>query len=63
ALHCALPEADYVEIPGTGHAGLAPEMAAACIAALDRVATRAHPGHAVRHAVRHSALHAAQRAR
>jgi hypothetical protein len=34
-------------------------MAAACIAALDRVATRAHPGHAARH----SALHAAQRAR
>ena len=55
ALHRALPEADYVEIPGAGHAGLAPEMAAACIAALDRVATRAHPGHA--------ALHAAQRAR
>lgn len=59
ALHRALPEADYVEIPGAGHAGLAPEMATACIAALDRVATRAHPGHAARHC----GLYAAQRAR
>lgn len=44
ALHRALPEADYVEIAGAGHAGLASDMAAACIAALDRVAGRAHPG-------------------
>ena len=61
ALAQSTPQAgrDYVEIPGAGHAGLAPEMATACIAALDRVATRAHPGHAARHC----GLYAAQRAR
>ncbi|MBX3684484.1 MAG: alpha/beta hydrolase, partial [Thauera sp.] len=44
ALHHAWPAADYVEVAGAGHSGLDAAIAAACVAALDRVAERAHPG-------------------
>ena len=40
-LHRAWPEAEWLPVAGGGHNALAPEMAAACMAALDRVARRA----------------------
>jgi proline iminopeptidase len=40
-LHRALPQAEIVAVPTGGHSALAADMAAACIAALGRVAERA----------------------
>lgn len=40
-LHRALPQAEWVAVPTGGHNALAADMAAACIAALGRVAERA----------------------
>ncbi|WP_052452138.1 prolyl aminopeptidase [Noviherbaspirillum autotrophicum] len=40
-LHRALPQAELIEVENGGHNALAPEMAAACIASLERLAGRA----------------------
>lgn len=40
-VHRVLPQAEWVDVEDGGHNALAPDMAAACVAALARVATRA----------------------